>query len=130
MSARRLLVLVAGLPHDSAVNRAVVPERAWPAYAAEELLAVLVELVDEGNRLFGAAHSKEGRPHRKPVEVLRPADIIERAKPRRQSTPEELARFFGGAVRYTGPRLDVGTGRRRCARGHFVGASGVCARCG
>lgn len=106
-----------------------MPERAWPAGAVEELLAVLVELADEQNRMFGAAHSKEGRPHRKPVEVRRPADIAERSAPRRQSTPEELAAFFGGAIRYTGGAPAAPAGRRRCARGHFVGAAGECARC-
>lgn len=64
----------------------------------EELTATLVETTDLGNVLFYAAHARKGSPKRKPRQVPRPTRP-EPPKKRRQSTVEEIKRFFGGAVR-------------------------------
>lgn len=95
VSARRFRVLLEALPRESALVRGFDPHNgAWGN--TEELLAVLAEQVDAGNRLFFAAHAKKGTRPPKPLEIRRPGQVQQR---RRQSSPAEVARFFG--MRYT-----------------------------
>lgn len=70
----------------------------------EELLAAIVELLDTGNRLFFQAHTKKGTRPPKPIEIRRPWDPVP-DKPK-MATSEEIARFFGGVVKYTGPKSE------------------------
>lgn len=57
-----------------------------------ELLASLIEVVDHGNRVFEAAHSKKGARLRPAVRIDRPWD--KRTPRRRQSTAEEVRAFL------------------------------------
>lgn len=94
----------------------------------EELLAALVELTDGTNRLLFRANTKKGVTQPKPIKVPRPSGEpgeTEPVKRKRPATSEELKAFFGGAVRYTGPKVEdvnptPGDGRPRDARGRFV----------
>lgn len=100
---RRLSVLVRGIPAESALGVSTGGYR--PGWGAtEELLALLAELVDAGNRTFFRVHSKRGAQQPKPLEITRPPDPNEAPKERRPATSEDLRAIFGGAVRYTGPR--------------------------
>lgn len=98
----------------------------------EELVAIAVEVIDQGNRQFHAAHSKKGARAPKPLRIPRPPRPRRKGEPepeeerkKRPATSEELRAFFGGGIRYTGPK-----GRPRCPRGHFVRDGEACARCG
>lgn len=90
------------LPADSATVRALDPAPGWGN--VEELLASLVELVHEGNRLFVYANTPKNKRVKIPaLTVPRPANVAgdtEGVKKKRPATAEEMARFFGGAVRY------------------------------
>lgn len=100
---RRLAVLVRGIPWESALGFSTGNYR--PGWGpTEELLAVLAELVDAGNRLFFRVHAKRGASQPKPIEITRPPDPNEVPKQRRPATSEDLRAIFGGAVRYTGAR--------------------------
>jgi hypothetical protein len=87
--------------------RALDPSIGWGN--VEELLAALVELCHESNRLFILANTpKSRRPHIPPLRVPRPerpdgqTEHVHTRK--RPASSEELARFFGGSVRYR-PRM-------------------------
>lgn len=105
---RRLLSLVKGLPQEgTALERLLVPDPIERAYTPTvNLLDAVVTLLDEANHLFYYANrAEDAGPFREPIELRRPSsgvDELADAKPR-QATPEEMRRFFGGAIRYTGP---------------------------
>lgn len=104
-------MLVVNLPLDGAVGRELGDPRATGWGNVEELLAALIETVDAGNRLYFRAHTKKGKEQPKPIRVPRPTKAPGEdgavRKPKRQATSEEMRAFFGGgAVRYTGPRVD------------------------
>lgn len=65
----------------------------------EELLAVIAETVDRGNRNFATVFSKRGSGSPKPLKIPRPYE----RKTRRPATSEDLVEMFGGIARYTGP---------------------------
>lgn len=103
VSYRRLSVLVRGIPAESALGFSTGGYR--PGWGAtEELLALVAEVIDHGNRLFFKAHSKRGAQQPKPLKITRPADPLEEPKKRRPATSEDLREMFGGVARYTGPR--------------------------
>jgi hypothetical protein len=90
---------VKGLPPDSAVFREANENWAWGTAegqwtTAEELLATLIEVVDQGNRLVIMANTKKGTRVPDPIEIPRPYDRAHR----RLSTIEEQRKFFAGAV--------------------------------
>jgi hypothetical protein len=90
IGARRLVALITGLSPQSATMRAVnTGGREWST--AEELLATLVELVDQTNRLLFQAHF-EGDVW-EPVQVPRPYQR-EKVVPY-VSDPDEVLSFFG-----------------------------------
>ena len=64
-----------------------------------ELLATLIEVVDQGNRWFYQAHIREGGEVPDPVQVVRPGPQGEDDEPR-PATAAEMREFFGGAVTY------------------------------
>lgn len=96
MPVRRVWTLIRGLPADSAYAHALNPTLGvWDDQ--RELLANLIELVDEGNRLTYAV-ATGGKQLRKPIRVPRPGAL------RLKATPREIARFFGA----TPPRRSDG----------------------
>ena len=66
----------------------------------EELMALLVEKVDLGNRIAYSSTSGEEPPWR-PLSIPRPHEPIDPG-PRKMSSGAELVRFFGGAVKVDG----------------------------
>lgn len=110
-------MLISGLPPTgTAIARATGGD--IPGWGnAEELLALIAELLDGGNRMFFSAHTKKGTTAPKPLEVRRPiahdqadddVELVE-APRKRQATSEEIKAFFGGgggSIRYTGNRVD------------------------
>lgn len=99
-----------GIPlHDSALGRALGSRQAGEWGNVEELLKVIAEQVDAGNRLFVRANSKRSAQQPKPLEITRPEPrrpkghkaAVEAPK-KRPATSEELVAFFGGAARFTG----------------------------
>jgi hypothetical protein len=101
-------VLVAGLPRESALARALRPDlAAWSQ--TDELLALVAELIDHGNRLYFSAHTTARDTQPEPLRVRRPARgelaAMAAAQPApdavpRMATSEEMAEFFGMTVRY------------------------------
>lgn len=86
------------MPADSATFVAL--GRVAPGWGtAEELLAVIAEVIDAGNRTFLLAHSKRGTPQPRPIQITRPAHL---RPERRPATSDELREMFGTAARYTG----------------------------
>lgn len=83
------------MPEDAALRRAVDGHAAGWGYT-EELLAVAVELLAQGNWLFVEANKARGAHNPKPTPVRRPYDEAEpaAARPGLASTTE-LRRFFG-----------------------------------
>jgi hypothetical protein len=99
---RRLAVLVRGIPAESALGVACGGYR--PGWGAtEELLALVAETIDHGNRLYFKTHSKKGAQQPKPLAITRPPDPNEEPPTRRPATSEDLVAMFGAAARYTGP---------------------------
>lgn len=99
---RRLAALVRWIPPESSLGLSTGSHR--PGWGAtEELLKLVAELVDHGNRLFYSAHKRRGAPTPKAIEILRPPDPLEAPKKRRPATSEELKALFGATARYTGP---------------------------
>lgn len=87
-----MYVLIRQLPPESALARSVHPERAeWRTQ--EELLAGLIETVDQGNRYFFQANFKGSPP--KPVEIKRPYPREEVKSSPRELTTEDLAKMLG-----------------------------------
>jgi hypothetical protein len=86
MGARRMRALMDGLPAQCALHRAMDP-KGWHWTNDTELLAVLAELVDQGNRYFVMAHTKEGERPPRPIEIRRPGQRPER---KRGNTVAEL----------------------------------------
>lgn len=106
---RRLAVLVRGIPAESALGVSAGGYR--PGWGAtEELLALLAELVDLGNRTFYRVHSKRGAQQPKPLKIPRPTEDEEPRKKRRPATSDDLVEMFGGIARYTGPPRALETG--------------------
>lgn len=92
-----------GLPLGSAFGRALGARETWGN--VEELLAVAIENIDATNRILYAANSKKGATQPKPIKVPRPSGQTGETDPvpkKRPATSEELARYFGANVRYTG----------------------------
>ena len=80
--------------------------------STEELIALVCELLDTGNRAFVAAHSKRGTPQPKPLQIIRPTRRRPDPSKPRQATKAEMAAFFGGAVVVQA----VAPAERPCAR--------------
>lgn len=102
ISLRRFRALLRGIPaRDSALGAKLDVRQVGEWGNVEELLVLVAQVVDAGNRLFFSAHSKKGAQQPKPLDVPRPGrrGEEEAEKKRRPATSEELAAFFGGAVR-------------------------------
>jgi len=106
-SLRRIKALIAGLPQDSALARALDPELVgWSPI--EDLLSLLIEVVDRGNRDFFAANTKEGTPQPEPIRIARRGhreDIPAEGKPVTDEAPQAMdvdamKAFFAGSVTY------------------------------
>lgn len=93
MTARRFLALFNGIGPGSAVHRAADPE-AWHWQTEHELLALVAELVDMGNRQFVRANSKEGATQPKPIVITRPGQVTRK---QRGTTLDELMTMTGRA---------------------------------
>lgn len=91
LGTRRLMALLRGLPQESNFQRELNPDTGW-GYQ-EELLALLAELMDYGNRLFYAAAPFKSKKKMEPIKIPRPGgEKREKKKP----SHEEIMRFFGG----------------------------------
>jgi hypothetical protein len=111
-------VLLAELPRESALARAIDPDMArWSA--VEELLALIAEQVDLGNRMFFQVNTDKTAKQPVPLRVRRPRDgelarmsaeseptvrVVENPK---MATSEEIAAFFGGGVVHYFPNPDA-----------------------
>jgi len=68
---RRFQALVRGLPLDSSLVRSQDPKRLGVGWNSNtELLAVIAQVIDNGNRLFYQANFKGSMP--KPLKIVRP----------------------------------------------------------
>lgn len=79
MGTRRFVALFDGLGPDTATARAIQPDT-WHWTSQHELLATLAELVDQGNRYFLLANSKEGTTQPRPIQITRPGKGAQREK--------------------------------------------------
>lgn len=95
---RRLLVLTKGLPRAGAFHRSLDPE-SWDWGFAEELLAVLTEVVDYGNRLFFAANAQPHTQMPAGIVIRRPGVAEEPPPPAPKPSHEEVIDFFARANR-------------------------------
>ena len=66
--------------------RSELGERADWGYS-EELLAVLIEMLDRGQRWWFRAHTKKGSQPPPPVEIWRPSEAATPAAPPPTATP-------------------------------------------
>ena len=88
-------MLVKGLPPGGALHRAIDPDgHGWST--KEELLAIMIEVLDHGNRLFFSANRAKGARMPDPIRIRRPWERSEDAKPRPKPTHAQVKRFFGG----------------------------------
>lgn len=95
IGVRKLESLIGGLPLDGSLARVLAPEtvgRGW-GYQ-EELLAIIAEVVDVGNRNFVEANKKKGAQTPKPIFIPRPG----RVQTKRKATREDLKQMFGSAI--------------------------------
>ncbi|MFI1051099.1 hypothetical protein ACH4U3_35995 [Streptomyces griseoruber] len=110
LSARRLAVLVAHLPRDSALNRELHGDAAeWSV--TDHLLAAAVDHLAAANWMFASVNSDEDDQPDPPVPVPRPGDTAEPGEPEEEEEPRngppgepgapppspspvQLARFF------------------------------------
>lgn len=92
---RRLASLVNGLPPGGALDRALDPE-GWGAnwHHAEELLAMIAELLDRDWRQTVAMNSKRGATKPRPLRIPRPGDVRRRAAKIRNPDGWEIRRFL------------------------------------
>lgn len=91
MGVRRVLALIIGLPPGSAIHRALDPKGVGVGWTTqEELMAVLIEVMDYGNRLFYSANSKKGAKQPKPLYVPRP----NRSRKRRKASSQDMKAIF------------------------------------
>lgn len=97
IGVRRLHAFVYGLPKDSSTFRALDPNKGWTQ--TDELIASLIQVVDEGNRLFLAANVKQGTRLPEPIQIRRPWE--EEPQPKMTSV-EDMKTFLG--ARYMGRR--------------------------
>lgn len=67
----------------------------------DELLAMLIEVVDRGDRWFFQANSEKGTELPEPIVITRPGKNGSDPEEPRQATAAEMKAFFGGAVQYT-----------------------------
>lgn len=106
ITARRLRVLIQGLPLESRTARALgAPKPGEPSGAdllALDLAAIGVELLSGANYLFVKANVKRGTHVPDPLKIPRVWRETGEDK-KRPSTPAEVAAFFGSRlqVRYT-----------------------------
>lgn len=115
------------IPHDGAVGRVLELPEAIGWTNVEELLAGIVELTYETNRLIVYANTpKNRRPHIRDLKIPRPTpaagqgeDVTPKKRP---ATSEEMAGFFGGAVRYV---PELGTLERPGSGNGVPSAGGV-----
>ncbi len=99
MSTRLLLNLVRALPPDSAIARATDPHAAVGWGNAEELLALLAELVDLGNRTFLSANARPGVRVPEPVQIPRPGESVEVC---RRASPSDVSRLLDAGSWWSG----------------------------
>ena len=95
ISARRLENRLTTLPLESRTARALGAVAPGQWHNVEELLALLAEELDFGNRLFLMTHSKKGARQPKPLKVPRPRDAGRENRPKPQASTNELKAFFG-----------------------------------
>lgn len=76
-----------------------VEREQWDTTA--QLLALVAELIDLGNRNFVAVHSKKGSQIPDPIQIDRPGPNGASSNGKRKATAAEMKAFFGGAVTYT-----------------------------
>jgi hypothetical protein len=101
-------VLIGALPRESALARALAPNPALATWThTDDLLALVAEQIDLGNRLLFSAYSAKGDAQPAPLRVRRPyegelAAMAAAAAPEapRMATSAEMVKFFGGTVRY------------------------------
>lgn len=88
-------MMIKQLPPGSPLHRATDPN-GWSWGTTDELLAMLAELVDMGNRLFIQANSKKGSRQPKPLEITRPWQSEEppQQQTHRHATADEIRTFF------------------------------------
>ena len=92
LGSRRLMTLLRGLPPDSNLNRVLYPDAEW-GYN-EELLALLAELMDYGNRLSYAVAPFKHKKKQEPIRIPRPHQrLVEKPK----ASHEEIVAFFQGS---------------------------------
>lgn len=97
MSMRRFQALVAGLPAEGATARAL-GERAAVGWSVDsDLLALIAELLDYGNRQQFVINSKPGKKPPRPLDIPRPEDARKRRE-RRKATAEDLKEIFGDGI--------------------------------
>ena len=95
VGARRIFALVRGLPMGGALHKALHPDTfAWTHQ--DELLAIIAEILDHGNRLFLMANTKKGAKMPPPLEIARPGrpSRKELEKQRRKPSHQEVVDFF------------------------------------
>lgn len=99
IGVRRICALVEGLPSDSALGRKGDPPGGrWST--TDELLAVLIEVVDVGNRMFLKAHTAPGTDVGNPIHIPRP---WEEDRPTRSFDPKDMQEFFAPSeVKFVG----------------------------
>lgn len=78
---RRLMVLIKGLPPHSALTRSSTSGQEWTN--VEELLATIIEVIDQGNSLFYQSKAKKGSAKWRPVKIARPGRQTSSKQPRR-----------------------------------------------
>ncbi len=90
VGARRLWILIQGLPPDAALYR----EDAWSR--EEEMLASLLELTDAWGHAMVVVHGGKMKGHSKPLHVRRPWESEEQTKTViKLSDTAQLAALFG-----------------------------------
>lgn len=105
---RRILSLIRGLPADGATVR-MLSTGGVPWSMTDELLATLIEVIDQGNQMYYSAHTRKGSPSWKPIRIDRPTQSEPtRPKPqKRVASAEEVEAFFGRNIKRTNDEVSV-----------------------
>lgn len=91
-SLRRIIALIRHVPLEGAFGKKheALEAQAWQQ--EHELLALVAELIDVGNRFFFMANAEKGTRPPPPLKLKRP---WEKEPEKRAATSEELAAIFG-----------------------------------
>jgi hypothetical protein len=100
LGVRRVLSLVLGLPPTGALFRAAVTDgKSWTT--TDELLATVIEVLDQANGMYYSAHVKPGSQKWTPIEIHRPVTgAPPEEEPIRNPTAGDLWMAFDGQVVY------------------------------